>query len=78
MVVLDKVKKWLECKDISTKVPLAWRRVTEEDKELIELLGLQADGVNDINDEHNIRGLPRGESFDWSKPANVSQLCGIP
>ena len=52
--------------------------MTEEDKELIELLGLQADGVNDINDEHNIRGLPRGESFDWSKPANVSQLCGIP
>ena len=52
--------------------------VTDTDKELIELLGLQADGVNDINDEHNISALPRGECFDWSKPANVSKSCSTP
>ena len=51
--------------------------LAEEDKELIELLGLQADGINDINDEHNIKGLPRGETFDWSKLAHAPNLILI-
>ena len=58
-----------------SKVDNNHNSLTEDDKELIELLGLQAEGINDINDEHNIRGLPRGKFFDWNKPTQVSYFC---
>ena len=45
-------------------------------KEAIELLGLQMDEGFDESDEHNIRGLPKGESFDWNRQKMVSHYFG--
>ena len=45
--------------------------VSEEDQEMIDLMGLQPDTGADDSDEYNIKDLPKGENFTWTKPKKV-------
>jgi hypothetical protein len=45
--------------------------VSEEDQEMIDLMGLQPETHVDHSDEYNIKDLPKGPDFIWNKKEKV-------